>query len=177
MLSYNPSASNRLQVESERRSLLTRQALVDWIKPSFAPTDCFVTLTYPDYVKYQEVERSADVTQFLKRLNRKVFGKGAEIGKKRLKSCPIFEFNVSDGLHLHMLLEKPTDAPRLEQTFEHTVIDTWTKMKRGGVAMAQDVRSCLNTVDRLIYQTKQIKSGDTLTRVDFLNLHLTTVEV
>lgn len=170
MPAYTTSAGKTSQAGLRQSASDSRKALIDWIKPNFSDSDYFVTLTFKPYIQFDEAARSLDVKHFLKVLNRKVYGKAYERGV-RLRCCPVFEFNYSDGLHVHMLLERPTNISRLDLSFEETVIETWASMQNGGVPKAQDVRECYDIKRLLSYLTKQIRTDDKLIRVDANNLH------
>lgn len=170
MSRYTTQKNNQSQVGLGQPQPCSRQQFIDWIAPHFSQRDLFVTLTFNPGIAFDEAKRSLDVKHFMKRLNRKVFGKGTDRGQ-RLRCCPIFEFNNSDGLHVHMLLEKPADTSRLSSSFKQTVIDTWVTMDYTGIPKAQDVRDCFDVKRLLHYVTKQIRTDDKLLRIDTNNMH------
>jgi hypothetical protein len=153
------------------------EQLKKWISPHFKDTDCFVTLTFQPYVKLNEIECSRDVKCLLDRLNRAIYGKAGDVRKKRsrskyLKSCPVFEQNLSEGVHVHMLLERPEDESRFTGDFDKLIIDTWYQLGRSGNKNAQDVRPSYCVEGAVIYMTKQIKTGNGYLNFDFNNIYL-----
>lgn len=146
------------------------EALKKWITPNFKKNDYFVTLTFKPTIKFDESSRSRDITHLLNKLNRIVYGKKFDKRTKQLKSFVIFENNYSDGSHVHMILERPVDQSRFSGEFDKLITDTWHRMNNSGIKKAQDVRSCFD-VDGLIgYMTKQIKTANSLIRLDVNNL-------
>jgi hypothetical protein len=148
-----------------------RQEFKKWVEPNFKNGDVFVTLTFKPTIKFDEVKRSLDVQKFLTRLNRTVYGKAFDKGRERLNSCPIFEHNYSDGVHVHMILERPAETDRWNGRFENLVMDTWLEMDNAGVRKAQDAGNCFDVSGLIGYMTKQIKTGDKLIKLDANNLH------
>lgn len=171
MSRYTAPENNQSQDWYAQSILNSRQQMVDWISSHFSDHDLFVTLTFKPDIAFDEAKRSLDVKHFLKRLNRKVFGKGIDRGRQ-LRCCPIFELNHSDGLHVHMVLERPADTSRLNSSFKQTVIDTWVAMDYTGIPVAQDIRDCYDVKRLLYYMTKQIRTDDKLQRIDTNNLYL-----
>lgn len=171
MSGYIQQEKNTSQVGLGQAQQSSQQQLIDWALPHFSDNDSFVTLTFKPGIPFDEAQRSIDVKQFLKRLNRKVFGKQYDKHHKKLKCFPVFEFNNSDGLHVHMLLERPDDTSRLYLPFEATVIETWCSMENTGIPKAQDVQNLYAVKRALGYCTKQIRTPDKLLRVDVNNAH------
>ena len=170
---YTLSNENTLQVglHQSTRERITA-SFKEWISPHFNDKDYFVTLTFRSWVKFDEVRCSADIKHFLKSINRKVYGKANIKKGMQLKCFPIFELNHSDGVHVHMMLQKPNDIARLHMPFEALVIETWQNMRCGGVRKAQDITPCNGVTTRIGYQSKQINTADKLLKMDVHNIHL-----
>lgn len=142
-----------------------------WVGENFKVGDCFVTLTFKPTIKFDESSRSADIKRFLQRLNRIIFGKAFDYGHKKLNSCPVFELNYSDGVHVHMLLERPEANIRFDGDFDKLIIDTWYSMKNAGIKKAQDVRTCFDVNGALGYMSKQMRTGNKFIWLDANNLN------
>lgn len=148
--------------------------LVQWIVDAFYGQEdslCAVTLTFRPSIKYDQILRSKDVRHFLNRLNSRVYGKSFSKGA-RLKCIPVFESNLSDGVHVHMFLERPMDTNRLGCTFEEAIFSEWSKLDYAGVRKAQDVRDCICVSGWAGYITKEIRDGDMLSKLDIANMHI-----
>ena len=173
MSTYTLSNENTLQVglQQSTRERITA-SFKAWISPHFNDKDYFVTLTFRSWVKFDEVRCSADIKHLLKSINRKVYGKANIKNGMQLKCFPIFELNHSDGVHVHMMLQKPNDIARLQMPFEALVIETWQNMRCGGVRKAQDITPCNGVTTRIGYQSKQINTADKLLKMDVHNIHL-----
>lgn len=171
MSTYTAPTEKTLRAGLRQSKPDSRKELIDWVSPNFNENDYFVTLTFRPNILFDEAARSLDVRHFLNRLNRKIYGKQFDRGLKRLKCFPVFEFNNSDGLHVHMLLERPADESRLDRAFEATVIEVWTNLNNGGIPKAQDVRDTFDIKRLLSYMSKQIRTSDKLIRVDANNIH------
>jgi hypothetical protein len=158
-------AGNRWRQQQELKSQFK-----EWVGQKFNEGDCFVTLTFKPSIQFDETKRSLDVKHFLKRLNRKVYGKAFELKHAQLKCAPIFEFNCADGIHVHIILERPEYMDRFNGRFEDLVIDTWLEMDNAGVRKAQDARTCYNVDGALGYMTKQINISGHI-RFDYNNFY------
>lgn len=154
-----------------RRAVL-KDAFKKWITPNFKTGDCFVTLTFKPSIKFDESSRSKDVSRFLIRLNRRIYGKSFDNKVKQLRSCPIFEHNYSHGVHVHMVLERPIANTRFYGDFDKLVIDTWYEMDNAGIKKAQDVRECYDVNSLMGYLSKQVKNGDGCLNYDINNFQL-----
>lgn len=149
--------------------------VVQWIADSFAGKEdnlCAVTLTFKPSIQYHETLRSKDIGHFLRRLNSRVYGKRFVNGKARLKCISVFENNSSDGVHVHMFLGRPNDTDRLDRPFEDIVLSEWSKLENAGINKAQKIRDCFNVEGWAGYITKEIKSGDKLSKLDVANMHI-----
>ena len=147
------------------------EAFKQWVVPHFKEVDThFVTLTFNPNVKFEEVASSAKVSLFLKRLNRRVFGKAYDKGYCGLKSLPVFELNHADGLHVHMLLERPATIKNSTKNFEDLIKEIWCEINYEVIKGAQDIRPCSNLDKLLSYMTKQTRFNDNM-RLDFNNFN------
>lgn len=168
MLSYSEFTKTSHSVSNK---VILKETFKNWVTPNFKVGDCFVTLTFKPTIKFDESSRSKDVNSFLNRLNRKIYGKAFDNKTKQLRSCPIFEYNYSDGVHVHMLLERPLDKSRFCGDFDKLVIDTWYSMDNAGIKKAQDVRDCYDVHRVMGYMSKQVKTGDSYLKYDVNNFH------
>jgi hypothetical protein len=168
MLRYSEFAKTSPSVNNK---VVIKKALNDWITPNFKVGDCLVTLTYKPSIKFDEARCSKDVNGLLNRLNRIIYGKSFDKGLKRLRCCPVFEYNQSQGVHVHMLLERPVDKSRFNGDFDKLVIDTWYRMDNAGIKKAQDVRDCYAIQSLMAYMSKQTRIGDNLLKYDVNNFY------
>lgn len=165
---------NRKQFSQYIQSPEINAQLVQWIVEAFYGQEdslCAVTLTFKPTIKYDQIHRSKDVRHFLNRLNRRVYGKSFTNGA-RLKCIPVFESNLSDGVHVHMFLERPTCSDRLGCSFEEAIHSEWSKLDYAGVRKAQDVRDCFCVGGWADYITKEIRDADMLSKLDIANMHI-----
>ena len=150
-----------------------KDELVKWANVSFAgqSSDLYaVTLTFKPSVSYRLVERSKDVTHFLRRLNTKVYGKAYKNGRHQLPCFPVFENNSSGGVHIHMVLGRPLTGERLSRPFEEVVMAEWLTLDYSGVAIAQDVQDCYDLEGWLGYITKRITNAGAVDQLDIKNV-------
>lgn len=152
-----------------------QKSIVNWAGQAFHGKENelrAVTLTFRPSYKFKEALRSNDFKVFLKRLNRKVYGKSYVNGYAMLKCFPVFENNLQEGVHVHMFLGTPCDSTRLtEKSFEETVISEWLKMKCAGIKSAQDIRPCNDVIGWAEYITKRITNGNSTIMVDVENMN------
>lgn len=168
MLSYSDYLKTSPSINNK---VVLRETFKNWVAPNFKVGDCFVTLTFKPTIKFDESRCSKDVNSFLNWLNRIVYGKSFDKGIKQLKSCPIFEYNYSQGVHVHMLLERPIDNSRFNGDFDKLIIDTWYDMDNAGIKKAQDVRDCYDVQRVMAYMSKQLRIGDSFLKYDVNNFH------
>lgn len=175
MLSYTEFNKTSPRVNN---NVVLRETIKNWITPYFKVGDCFVTLTFKPTIQYNEQKRSKDLTMFLTRLNREIYGKAFDKGFKKLRSCPIFEVNNNEVVHVHMLLERPLISSRFTGDFNQLIVDTWYGMKNAGIKKAQDVRTCFDIDGVVNYMMKQIRTGSNFStgysqlKGDFNNFNL-----
>lgn len=172
MPGYNPQEKNTLQVRKRQsRQPFLMAGLIEMLSPRFSLNDCFVTLTFNEDVQFHEVKHGEKLNRFYHKLNRAVFGKLYDRGIKKLNSVSVAEYNTSQGLHVHMLLERPAANERFDGDFEELVINTWVATNYGVVKSAQDVRPVHALEGGVEYMAKQINRADDMLRVDFSHLH------
>ena len=171
MPTYTAPTKNTLQVGLRQSNIQQyRDAIREMLLPYFTIGDLFVTLTFNDQYKYNELKHSEKLKKFYQKINRAVFGKDYDKGRKVLKTVSIAEYNNSQGVHVHMLLEQPEASDRFRGDFAALIKSTWVAMNWGTVKCAQDVRSIHETVGNVIdYMTKKIKTPDQLIRMDINN--------
>lgn len=171
MPTYTAPTKNTLQVGLRQSNIQQyRSAIKDMLMPHFKVGDLFVTLTFDAQYKFNEVKHSELLKKFYQKINRAVFGKDYDKGRKVLKTVSIAEYNNSQGVHVYMLLEQPEASNRFRGDFAALIKSTWVSMNWGTVKCAQDVKSIYENVGNVIdYMTKQIKTADQLIRMDINN--------
>lgn len=79
----------------------------------------------PAFVALTPAMASTNMTHFLNRLNKSVFGNAAERFGKRVASIPVLEGGNGDRLHYHLVLDCPrTD---LHDGYAELISELWQK--------------------------------------------------
>lgn len=151
-----------------------------WIKQHFNDQDIAVTLTFrPTEYQYKAgyspniIWFSSSIRSYLNRLNYKILGRRYKNGH-RLKSVNTFELNGSEGIHCHMIIQRPNPVmSRIpsDNTVQE-IENCWTSMKCSGYRRANRVDLIWDSdgwVDYLFKDT-DIRTSEYL---DVLNWNLT----
>lgn len=140
-----------------------------WVAGSFTANDYFVTLTYREYIDYDEVKCSQDVRMYMRKLNKFTFGRAFSNNKIGLRCFSVFEFTKAGTPHIHMLLGNPYSTRN--RAFEVEAINSWQTMQRSGLKAGQNIQYIENEENVLNYVTKYT-SGNNHQYVDFNNVQL-----
>ena len=170
MSTYTSSTENTLQAGLQKAKLNNYRTLIEeMILPKFKIGDCFVTLTFKEGYKYNEVSYSEKLKKFSQKLNRAIYGKSYDKGRIFLNIVPIAEFSNSQGLHIHILLQRPEPNDRYKGSFEALIKRIWLSMNWGTQSCAQDIRDIYDVEGAVKYITKQIYSSNDALRFDINN--------
>ncbi len=153
-----------------------KEALVSEIRPHFKQGDYAITLTFAPFdkqyksgYKHDLISASSAVTHYLNKVNRMLIGWRPQKPERRLKYAGVFELNELNGLHVHMILEKPSVFMNIEELKvpEH-LIKAWVGLREGGKALAQKVEIVTDVDGWLAYMHKGIRESQ-LGMVDVTN--------
>lgn len=154
------------------KKLLARDA--DWNKywfwSGFHEEDRFITLTFRPHMRIDEYQRTKTVDEFLKRLNRAVYGADFTKRGKRLSYCGFFEISPGGSLHLHALISAPENIDRLNgESFDHLIIRTWKRLALAGEHFAQHSTDMYDVERVLDYMMKDVTRPKHYANFDVLN--------
>lgn len=154
------------------------QVYSNFIAPYFKQKDFAVTLTYkpnpyqfsskyvPDYTK-----ACNDMRHLLNVINYKMFARKFKTGKLRLNNAHVFEHSAYSGLHVHMLLENPTNLEMSDQEKVSLILDAWVSMKCSGYYNANTIVPIYDVAGWSSYCCKSIPSINS-SCCDVQNWHL-----
>ncbi len=165
-----------MRYEYEARS---RCDLVEWVVPFFKQGDFALTLTFkPTFhqnklgFQHSFVWAYKTIGHYLNLVNRKMVGWHSSKPKRRLNYFGTLETNSSNGLHFHIILERPTYMKIPKHESFSVLINEWVGMREGGLKHAQWIEPVRDVKDWVYYITKDLDSS--LMNVDFKNLELKT---
>lgn len=160
------------------QNMYLKQHYSNFIVPNFKKNDFAVTLTYklnpcqfsskyvPDYIK-----ASNDMRHLLNVINYKMFARKFKTGKVRLKNAHVFEQSAYAGLHVHMLLENPTNLEMSEPDKANLILNAWIGMKCSGYYNANKIVPIYDVEGWSNYCCKSITKINT-SCCDLSNWHL-----
>lgn len=148
--------------------------LLRWYLKGFTESDRFVTLTFNPNVTTTELGRSKTFGEFMKRLNRAVYGADYRKRGKRLDCLPIHELSSGGSHHIHALISTPDNLDRLRpgESFDELIVRLWTRLRQAGTAKAQYSTSMFD-VDECLYKylTKDIRRPWDYANLDVMNIY------
>lgn len=119
---------------------------------------------FSDFEYLNEISSSKNLRHFMNVLNKKIYKNRFSRYQKKLQIFPVLENSVTDRLHYHLIIEKPSDIDLM--SFKSMIRSEWHKTRFGHREVhIQD------SIDQgwIDYITKFHTSTD---QVDWENVHL-----
>lgn len=144
-----------------------------WMVRGFSESDRFVTLTFNPDKKTTPLTRSETFGEFMKRLNRAVYG--AEFTKrgKRLRCLPFHEESKGGSHHIHALISTPDNLDRLRpnEDFDELIVRIWVGLRLTGIEEAQYSTVMYDLEGVYKYISKDIKRPWDYANFDVMNVY------
>lgn len=170
----NTKAVNRKYCRYELERLRRHPEFVlSWFFKGFEESARFVTLTFSPYCRTTEETRSNTFREFMKRLNRAVYGSQFLKHGKRLCCLPVLEESKGGSHHIHALISTPDnfDLLRPGESFDELIVRLWTKLRLTGVAKAQYSTTMYDLENVSKYITKDLKRPWDYANLDVMNIY------
>ena len=141
-------------------------ANLNLVSSHFIPGDIAITLTWKPVVsqynklgfKKDTIVKSNDIRHYLRRVNHEFLGRDFKARGQKLKVINAFELNSSQGIHCHMILEKPVSSRVAEEKCIDTLMQCWLDMECSGYVGANLIEICDNPTRWIQYFLKDTAS-------------------
>lgn len=132
--------------------------------------------------RYDSIDMTKVVSDWLHRLNRQLFGTAYTRHKRvRLATYSVQELNYNQGVHTHILVGIPEGALELKAqrstlSFGAQAIDVWCELDHYGRPAGQDVQPIADFGGAHRYVHKHIRDLGAVDNIDVINTHIPSVE-